>query len=64
MFAESTMAEFHLLDNQIKNLTAVAHALATVDKTQVSFRYLELAAKSNDKFVEEFNNSSYLKAYT
>ncbi|OJD13523.1 hypothetical protein AJ78_06031 [Emergomyces pasteurianus Ep9510] len=40
----------------IKNLTSVAHALATVEETQVAYKHLELAAKSNEKFVDEFNN--------
>lgn len=47
---------YHLLTaiNQIKNIVAVAHALAEADKTQVSYRYLELAAESNQKFSKEF----------
>ncbi|KAK2752220.1 hypothetical protein FQN54_008152 [Arachnomyces sp. PD_36] len=40
----------------IKNLTSIAHALATFDKTQMTYQHLEKAAKSNDKFVEEFND--------
>ncbi|KKZ65599.1 hypothetical protein EMCG_08563 [[Emmonsia] crescens] len=40
----------------IKNLTSIAHALATVEETHVAYKHLELAAKSNDKFLEEFNN--------
>ncbi|KAJ5033191.1 hypothetical protein NUH16_003107 [Penicillium rubens] len=39
---------------EIKNIAAVAHALAEADTTQVSYKYLELAAKSNKKFCKEF----------
>ncbi|KAJ5277642.1 hypothetical protein N7524_003795 [Penicillium chrysogenum] len=39
---------------EIKNIAAVAHALAEADTTQVSYKYLELAAKSNNKFSKEF----------
>lgn len=47
---------YHLLTaiNQIKNITAVAHALAEADTAQVSYKYLELAAESNQKFSKEF----------
>ncbi|OJD12529.1 hypothetical protein AJ78_06894 [Emergomyces pasteurianus Ep9510] len=45
-----------LNDRDIKNLTSIAHALATVEETHVAYKHLELAAKSNDKFLEEFNN--------
>ncbi len=47
---------YHLLTaiNQIKNIAAVAHALAEADTTQISYKYLELAAKSNKKFSKEF----------
>ncbi|KAL2367539.1 hypothetical protein RJZ57_008103 [Blastomyces gilchristii] len=44
------------LESTIKNLMSVAHALATVKETQVAYKHLELAAKSNEKFVDEFNN--------
>jgi hypothetical protein len=46
----------HLLTaiNQIKNIAAVAHALAEADKAQVNYKYLELAAESNQKFSKEF----------
>jgi hypothetical protein len=49
---------YHLLTaiNQIKNIAAVAHALAEADTTQVSYKYLELAAKSNKKFSKEFGS--------
>jgi hypothetical protein len=47
---------YHLLIaiNQIKDIAAVAHALTEADTTQVSYKYLELAAKSNRKFSKEF----------
>ncbi|RHZ44626.1 uncharacterized protein CDV56_101773 [Aspergillus thermomutatus] len=39
---------------EIKNLTSIAHALATVDRKQMSYEHLELAAKSTEKFETEF----------
>ncbi|KAJ5340225.1 hypothetical protein N7541_009349 [Penicillium brevicompactum] len=39
---------------EIKNIAAVAHALAEADTAQVSYKYLELAAESNQKFSKEF----------
>ncbi|KAL2812908.1 P-loop containing nucleoside triphosphate hydrolase protein [Aspergillus cavernicola] len=39
---------------EIKNIAAVAHALAEADASQVSYKYLELAAESNKKFSKEF----------
>ncbi|KAI1932539.1 hypothetical protein LOZ66_006834 [Ophidiomyces ophidiicola] len=50
-----------LSGRDIKNLTSVAHALATVEGIQVTSKHLEMAAKSNGKFVEEFNNSSRIE---
>ncbi|KAJ6001203.1 hypothetical protein N7481_001612 [Penicillium waksmanii] len=39
---------------EIKNIAAIAHALAEADTAQVSYKYLELAAESNKKFAKEF----------
>lgn len=39
---------------QIKNVAAIAHALAEADVNQVNYKYLELAAESNKKFSGEF----------
>ncbi|EPS26191.1 hypothetical protein PDE_01127 [Penicillium oxalicum 114-2] len=39
---------------EIKNIAAIAHALAEADVKQVNFKYLELAAESNKKFSKEF----------
>ncbi|OJJ52063.1 hypothetical protein ASPSYDRAFT_165291, partial [Aspergillus sydowii CBS 593.65] len=39
---------------EIKNIAAVAHALAEADANQVNYKYLELAAESNQKFSKEF----------
>ncbi|OQD78753.1 hypothetical protein PENANT_c084G10035 [Penicillium antarcticum] len=39
---------------EIKNIAAIAHALAEADTAQVSYKYLELAAESNKKFSKEF----------
>lgn len=45
----------HLLTaGQIKNIAAIAHALAEADANQVSYKYLELAAESNRKFSKVF----------
>ncbi|KAJ5873293.1 ATPase AAA-type core [Penicillium solitum] len=39
---------------EIKNVAAIAHALAEADVNQVNYKYLKLAAKSNKKFSSEF----------
>ncbi|KAJ6038269.1 uncharacterized protein N7446_005079 [Penicillium canescens] len=39
---------------EIKNIAAIAHALAEADVNQVTYKYLELAADSNKKFSKEF----------
>ncbi|KAF3398203.1 hypothetical protein F1880_005613 [Penicillium rolfsii] len=39
---------------EIKNIAAIAHALAEADASQVSYKHLELAAESNKKFSKEF----------
>lgn len=39
---------------EIKNIAAIAHALAEADVNQVSYKHLELAAESNKKFSKEF----------
>ncbi|KAJ5537491.1 ATPase AAA-type core [Penicillium frequentans] len=39
---------------EIKNIAAIAHALAEANASHVSYKYLELAAKSNQKFSKEF----------
>ncbi|KAJ5343369.1 uncharacterized protein N7506_003193 [Penicillium brevicompactum] len=39
---------------EIKNIAAIAHALAEADAAQVSYKYLESAAESNKKFSKEF----------
>ncbi|KAJ5489169.1 hypothetical protein N7539_004059 [Penicillium diatomitis] len=39
---------------EIKNIAAIAHALAEADVDQVNYKYLELAAESNKKFSKEF----------
>ncbi|KAI1905948.1 hypothetical protein LOZ65_006904, partial [Ophidiomyces ophidiicola] len=40
----------------IRNLTSVAHAIATVEGSRVTYKYLEMAAKTNDKFIDQFNS--------
>ncbi|KAJ5752813.1 ATPase AAA-type core [Penicillium odoratum] len=39
---------------EIKNIAAIAHALAEANASHVSYKYLELAAESNQKFSKEF----------
>ncbi|KAI2735150.1 hypothetical protein DTO013E5_9491 [Penicillium roqueforti] len=39
---------------EIKNVAAIAHALAEADVNQVNYKYLKLAAESNKKFSNEF----------
>ncbi|KAK9847085.1 AAA+ ATPase domain [Penicillium brevicompactum] len=39
---------------EIKNVAAIAHALAEADVNQVNYKYLKLAAESNKKFSKEF----------
>ncbi|KAJ9480910.1 hypothetical protein VN97_g12608 [Penicillium thymicola] len=39
---------------EIKNVAAIAHALAEADVNQVNYKYLKLAAESNKKFSTEF----------
>jgi DNA repair photolyase len=43
-----------LIKNQIKNIAAIAHALAEADSNLVNYEYLKLAAESNRKFSKEF----------
>ncbi|KAL4929391.1 ATP-binding protein [Aspergillus undulatus] len=47
---------------QIKNLTAIAHALATNDGKRLSYEHLEMAAKSNEKFMNEFGKPEHLES--
>ncbi|KAJ5537503.1 hypothetical protein N7494_006982 [Penicillium frequentans] len=41
----------------IKNITSIAHALASDDGQQVDYSYLEMAAEANEKFLEEFGHA-------
>lgn len=45
---------------QIKNVAAIAHALAEADISQVNYKYLELAAESNKKFSREFGRERHV----
>lgn len=40
--------------NLIKNIAVIAHALAEANGSRVNYKYLELAAESNQKFAKEF----------
>ncbi|KAF7137091.1 hypothetical protein CNMCM5793_007104 [Aspergillus hiratsukae] len=55
------LESLRLNGHQIKNLTSVAHALATFDGRRMSYEHLEMAAKSNEKFADEFGESEHLK---
>jgi hypothetical protein len=48
--------------NQIKNLTSIAHALATVGEEPVSYKYLEMAAESKEEFSKEFGEESRVES--
>jgi hypothetical protein len=48
--------------NQIKNLTSIAHALATVGEEPVSYKYLEMAAESKEEFSKEFGEKSRVES--
>ncbi|KZF22636.1 hypothetical protein L228DRAFT_131240 [Xylona heveae TC161] len=56
--------ELQQLDNirlngrEIKHLTSIAHALATVDGEPVSYKHLEKAAESSEKLLEKFGQES------
>ena len=43
---------------QIKNLLSIGYTLATVKKQQVIYKYLEMAAESNEKLSEKFGQGS------
>ena len=45
---------------QIKNITSIAQALASVQNTPVTYDHLEMAMKANAKFVEEYINASQM----
>ena len=47
--------------NQIKNLTSIVHALATVGEEPVSYKYLEMAAESKE-FSKEFSEESRVES--
>ncbi|KAJ5655018.1 ATPaseAAA-typecore [Penicillium lividum] len=40
----------------IKNITSIAHALASDDGHQVDYSYLQMAAEANEKFLAEFGH--------
>ncbi|KAL2695082.1 hypothetical protein AAEP93_004143 [Penicillium crustosum] len=48
------LESLELNGREIKNIAAIAHALAEANASQVSYKYLELAAESNQKFSKEF----------
>ncbi|KAB8261540.1 hypothetical protein BDV32DRAFT_148499 [Aspergillus pseudonomiae] len=54
------LASTRLNGRDVKNLVSIAQALAAVDKSPVTYRYLENAAKANDKFDEEFSSKGLM----
>ena len=48
--------------HQIKNLLSIAHALATVDEEPVTYKYLEMAAESNESLSEKFGQESRVES--
>ncbi|KAE8371260.1 hypothetical protein BDV26DRAFT_276475 [Aspergillus bertholletiae] len=50
------LASMQLNGRDVKNLVSIAQALAAVDKSRVTYQYLESAAKANDRFVDEFSS--------
>ncbi|OGM39133.1 hypothetical protein ABOM_012243 [Aspergillus bombycis] len=54
------LASTKLNGRDIKNLVSIAQALAAVDKSRVTYQYLENAAKANDKFDEEFSSKGLM----
>ena len=49
--------------NQIKNVAAIAHALAEADANQVSYKYLELAANQIRNFRRNLAERDLLMEY-
>ncbi|KAJ5267866.1 ATPase AAA-type core [Penicillium angulare] len=50
--------------DKIKNIVAIAHALAEANASQVDYQYIELAAGSRQKFSKEFGRQEmYIAAY-
>ncbi|THC87944.1 hypothetical protein EYZ11_012610 [Aspergillus tanneri] len=47
---------------EIKNLVSIAHSLATVDDECMSYKHVETAAKSNEKFMNDFSKSEHLES--
>ncbi|KAE8383895.1 hypothetical protein BDV26DRAFT_287310 [Aspergillus bertholletiae] len=56
------LASTRLNGRDVKNLVSIAQALAAVDKSRVTYQYLESAAKANDKFDEEFSSKGLMDA--
>ncbi|KAJ5239332.1 hypothetical protein N7468_003951 [Penicillium chermesinum] len=59
------LASKDLNGREIKNIVAIAHALAQAETSRVSFKYVEQAAESNERFSTEFGSqSSVMAMYT
>ncbi|KAJ5292085.1 hypothetical protein N7478_001336 [Penicillium angulare] len=50
----------HLNGREIKNIVAIAHALAEANASQVDYKYIESAAGSRKKFSKEFGRQMYI----
>ncbi|RAQ43815.1 hypothetical protein AFGD_012609 [Aspergillus flavus] len=55
------LEDMNLNGREIKNLTSIAHSLATCQATRVGYGHLELAAKSQEKFIEQFGRPASLE---
>ncbi|EDN04841.1 predicted protein [Histoplasma mississippiense (nom. inval.)] len=58
------LATSDLNGRDIKNLMSIAHALATVDCTRVSYVHIERASKSNEDYSREFDRVKINGMYT
>ncbi|OJD15317.1 hypothetical protein ACJ73_08988 [Blastomyces percursus] len=58
------LATSDLNGREIKNLMSIAHALATVDRTRVSYTYIERASTSNEDYSREFDRVKINGMYT
>ncbi|KAL6230603.1 hypothetical protein BDW75DRAFT_63288 [Aspergillus navahoensis] len=54
------LESFALNGREIKNIAAIAHALAEADASQVSYKHLELAAESKKKFRKSSADRRYI----
>ncbi|KAL9129214.1 MAG: hypothetical protein Q9217_002283 [Psora testacea] len=56
------LAKAKLNGRQIKNVVAIAHALATKKNTRVAYPHLVQAVKASENFIREFNGMSIVES--